>query len=73
MLRCNLNERVLARSTSASSRDYAGAHPELEWILGGGWAMDVFPGGQPAEGVLDRVVARPPGASWRTGTVTAHG
>lgn len=29
-------------------RDYADAHPELPWISGGGWAMEVFPGGVPA-------------------------
>ena len=27
--------------------DYAHAHPDLEWIQGGGWAMAAFPGGLP--------------------------
>jgi predicted amidohydrolase YtcJ len=35
---------------------YAGAHPEAEWIFGGGWALTAFPGGQPRREDLDRVV-----------------
>jgi predicted amidohydrolase YtcJ len=26
---------------------YALAHPAAEWIVGGGWSMDAFPGGVP--------------------------
>ncbi|WP_436529754.1 amidohydrolase [Actinoplanes sp. HUAS TT8] len=37
-------------------RAYADAHPDLEWINGGGWAMEVFPGGVPGRELLDRVV-----------------
>ena len=35
---------------------YAAAHPELPWILGGGWAMSAFPGGTPTAADLDLVV-----------------
>ncbi len=35
---------------------YAAAHPEAEWIFGGGWALRAFPGGQPCREDLDRVV-----------------
>jgi predicted amidohydrolase YtcJ len=35
---------------------YASEHPEATWIGGGGWAMDVFPGGVPTKEDLDRVV-----------------
>lgn len=35
---------------------YALAHPDVEWIVGGGWSMDVFPGGVPTAAVLDRIV-----------------
>ncbi|MFJ6215588.1 amidohydrolase [Streptomyces sp. NPDC092296] len=35
---------------------YADAHPEEEWILGGGWAMEYFPGGTPRKEDLDAVV-----------------
>lgn len=56
LLRCNLhgdNNRASYLETVAA---YASGHPEEEWILGGGWAMDAFPGGTPTRGDLDRVV-----------------
>ncbi|GIF14395.1 amidohydrolase [Actinoplanes teichomyceticus] len=37
-------------------REYADAHPDREWISGGGWAMEAFPGGVPGRELLDRVV-----------------
>jgi predicted amidohydrolase YtcJ len=39
---------------------YALAHPGAEWIVGGGWSMDAFPGGVPTAAVLDRIVADRP-------------
>jgi predicted amidohydrolase YtcJ len=35
---------------------YAEAHPDEEWVTGGGWAMDLFPGGVPSKADLDRIV-----------------
>jgi hypothetical protein len=35
---------------------FAAKHPELPWIIGGGWAMEYFPGGTPRKEDLDRVV-----------------
>lgn len=35
---------------------YADAHPDEEWILGGGWAMEHFPGGTPSKDDLDAIV-----------------
>jgi predicted amidohydrolase YtcJ len=35
---------------------YAEARPGAEWILGGGWAMESFPGGVPDKAFLDRLV-----------------
>jgi predicted amidohydrolase YtcJ len=35
---------------------YADAHPEEEWILGGGWALEYFPGGTPRKEDLDAIV-----------------
>ena len=37
-------------------RAYADAHPDAEWITGGGWSMESFPGGVPGRELLDRVV-----------------
>ena len=39
---------------------YARAHPEAQWITGGGWSMESFPGGVPGRALLDRVVADRP-------------
>ena len=36
--------------------DYTRAHPHLDWIQGGGWAMAAFPGGLPTARELDGVV-----------------
>jgi len=35
---------------------YAGAHPHEPWVIGGGWAMEHFPGGTPRKEDLDAVV-----------------
>ena len=34
---------------------YADAHRDADWLLGGGWAMDVFPGGTPTKDALDEI------------------
>ncbi|WP_329566744.1 amidohydrolase [Streptomyces sp. NBC_01361] len=35
---------------------YARAHPDIEWITGGGWSMEAFPGGLPTAAELDALV-----------------
>jgi predicted amidohydrolase YtcJ len=35
---------------------YAADHPDVEWVTGGGWALDAFPSGIPAKEDLDRIV-----------------
>ncbi|MFD7181733.1 amidohydrolase [Streptomyces sp. NPDC059904] len=35
---------------------YAQAHPDTEWITGGGWSMEAFPGGLPTAAELDALV-----------------
>ncbi len=39
---------------------YAAARPEDEWIVGGGWAIEYFPGGSPRKEDLDAVVGNRP-------------
>jgi predicted amidohydrolase YtcJ len=41
-------------------RAYAAAHPDADWIVGGGWSMESFPGGVPSSGLLDQVVGDRP-------------
>lgn len=35
---------------------FAAEHPDQPWIVGGGWAMEFFPGGTPHRRDLDRIV-----------------
>ena len=62
MRRCDLR----AASTAAAGYTeivaaYAAEHPDEEWISGGGWSMDAFPGGIPTRQALDAVVPDRPG------------
>jgi predicted amidohydrolase YtcJ len=60
MLRCNLSGAHSLEGYERIIAAYAAAHREAPWILGGGWSMDVFPGGNPRKDALDRVVADRP-------------
>jgi hypothetical protein len=56
MLRCHLYEAYSLDEYRTIIREYAESHPEAEWILGGGWSMDVFPGGTPTKQMLDDII-----------------
>jgi predicted amidohydrolase YtcJ len=56
MLRCELHGLRTADECVAKVAEYAAANPELEWISGGGWSMEGFPGGTPTRQLLDAVV-----------------
>jgi predicted amidohydrolase YtcJ len=60
MTRCYLHDATGASDTLDRIRAYAAAHPEAGWILGGGWALDHFPGGTPTRQELDGVVSDRP-------------
>lgn len=53
---CDLTGARTADETLAAVRAYADAHPEREWITGGGWSMEAFAGGMPTKELLDAVV-----------------
>ncbi|MCR1786135.1 amidohydrolase [Nocardioides carbamazepini] len=63
-VRCNLRDSTSVSgyedSTVAGYQDlvraYADRHPYRPWILGGGWSLDVFPGGVATAAMLDAVV-----------------
>lgn len=52
---CDLTGAKTADETLAAVRAYADAHPEREWITGGGWSMEAFAGGTPTKELLDAV------------------
>ena len=55
-LRVWLNDVVGREEYLAIIAEYAAANPDEPWIVGGGWAMEAFPGGLPRKEDLDRVV-----------------
>ncbi len=60
MLRCDLAQLDTAAEYVDEIGRYAAAHPDDEWILGGGWAMSAFPGGTPTASLLDSVTGDRP-------------
>ncbi|SEB44803.1 amidohydrolase [Microbacterium hydrocarbonoxydans] len=60
LLQCNLSDAESADEAVELIRSYAQANPEQEWILGGGWSMDHFPGGNPPRGLLDEATGGRP-------------
>ncbi len=58
--RCNLREGTTAQDYLDIIAAYAAAHPEAEWITGGGWSMDAFPAGLPSREPLDAVTGGRP-------------
>ena len=59
-MRCDLTEGRTAEEYLAAVDAYARAHPDREWVLGGGWRLEAFPGGNPAAAMLDAVVGDRP-------------
>jgi predicted amidohydrolase YtcJ len=59
-LRCDLSGLSTREDYLAAVGSYAAAHPDREWVLGGGWAMPAFPGGNPLAADLDAVVPHRP-------------
>lgn len=57
---CELSAASSADECLELIRAYADANPELPWIVGGGWSMDLFPGGNPRREDLDRVTGGRP-------------
>lgn len=56
MLGCDLSGERTIEGYLKVVAEFAGAHPDAAWIRGGGWSMDVFPGGTPTRAMLDAVV-----------------
>lgn len=55
-IRCDLSELETREDYLAAIGEYAAGHPDLPWVVGGGWSMSAFPGGTPTAADLDRVV-----------------
>jgi predicted amidohydrolase YtcJ len=55
-IRCDLSQTHNLDDYLSTVRAYARRHPDVSWITGGGWSLDVFPGGIPGRQDLDRAV-----------------
>lgn len=55
-LNCDLSGGWSSEDYLATIRAYADAHPEREWIVGGGWQQAAFPGGAPLAAALDAII-----------------
>jgi predicted amidohydrolase YtcJ len=60
MCRCNLAGITTAAGYADVIMAYAQARPDAEWITGGGWSMEAFPGGIPTKDLLDQVTGGRP-------------
>lgn len=60
LLQCDLSETESAQEAFDAVAAYAGDNPDVEWILGGGWSMEHFPGGTPTRQMLDSIVSDRP-------------
>lgn len=57
---CDLNGAATLAEALSRIRTYAAAHPTKPWIVGGGWNLPLFPGGNAKKEVLDEVVGNRP-------------
>lgn len=55
-IRCELHDTHGKDEYLRIVRAYATSHPDVAWILGGGWSLADFPGGLPRREDLDRLV-----------------
>lgn len=53
---CHLADTVDPAEYLRRIKAYADQHPDAEWITGGGWSLEAFPGGAPTAGALDAIV-----------------
>ena len=58
--RCDLSPVFGRQATLRTISAYAESHPDVEWILGGGWHQPDYPGGAPTAADLDVVVSDRP-------------
>ncbi|MER6489747.1 MULTISPECIES: amidohydrolase [Streptomyces] len=53
---CHLADTVDPAEYLRRIREYADRNPDVEWITGGGWSLEAFPGGAPTAEALDAIV-----------------
>jgi predicted amidohydrolase YtcJ len=68
MTQADLHDAMDARAYVGIIERYAADHPDIDWIVGDGWFMNAFEGGNPPKSLLDAAVPdRPVFAESRDG------
>ena len=57
---CRLYDLKTPEQIFQTLRDFNDAHPNDDWIRGGGWELPVFPGGNPRKEWLDEIIPDKP-------------
>ncbi len=57
---CNLNDLPKAEQVLAKVKECAAGLGDKPWLLGGGWLLPTFPGGNPTKEALDAIVPDKP-------------
>ena len=52
---CRLHDLETPAEIYQTIRDFINAHPDNEWIRGSGWALPIFPDGNPRKEWLDKI------------------
>jgi hypothetical protein len=55
-MRVDLSESHARADYDRIVKDYAATHPNVAWVLGAGWSLDLFDGGIPTRAQLDALV-----------------
>ncbi|MFE1442586.1 amidohydrolase [Streptomyces sp. NPDC058739] len=53
---CHLGDTTDAAEYLRRIKTYADSRPDAQWITGGGWSLEAFPGGSPTAAALDAIV-----------------
>lgn len=56
LARCDLSAAHTEREYAQIIAGYGAGHPDLQWVVGSGWAMAAFPGGRPQGRLLDELL-----------------
>ena len=57
---CNLEGARSPGECQERIRAYLASHPDVEWVVGKGWSMELFPRGTPGRQLLDQVTGERP-------------
>ncbi len=57
---CDLEGARSPKECQERVRTYLASHPDVEWVVGKGWSMELFPRGTPGRHLLDQVTGERP-------------